>query len=960
MKTPDGRARIGVRVLPLVSLLCSLFVPSILFAQVNHRPTISYVPDQRITSGSFAGQTVTVGDDITAVNSLVVTVSSSNSAWYAAANVVVSSTGSSRTITFNNTPATNGSTTITLTVTDGSNPTKSSATAFTLQRASSASGTVLQRIPNWTMPVNTGSPVLAYGPVTWMVMDDGNESGFSFSVASTNTTVMPAANVTFGGQNRGRTVTATPATNQSGRATITVTAADDTGNTTSTAFVVDVVSGNTAEPVISGLPTFARHNLPGSSTQVNFSVSDTQTSAANLRITASSSNQAIVADAGIVPGGSGGSRNVTITPTGTPGAAIITLNISDGGITRQSRFVFVAYDPSSAINEFARSNGVFILDGGGGTSYTTTFGLNVSLRDSAIRDSSDPNAANHVTGFTLRLFWNQIESSSTPGAYDFHIVENALSKMPSDQFLSLIIVPREPAYIAATARDAATYPNVADDPNVWVDGSDPVNDLRAVPWNAYLRERRLALIEALAAYEVDGIPLAVHPRLLVLDPYLPGGHSGIRDPNPPTQTLSHLGGNGGTTAEAKGYTRANLLAVVREDLIRFQDAFPGKVIQVGFWKVTDTENAAYGGLAAWEWIRQQLLAEFDDSDRPRVGFFMENLAGNRSVPEALPNGFPITSFGQALYDSRHDTWGSFQMLGSWTAPFNDGHVANTINGTPYDAIAYGFTTYNSRYTEVYVNDMDNAAFYPVLQGWHDLLATIAAPTGLAALPTSATTVSVQWNAVPGATSYTLQRRTVGGTFANVAGYSGTGTSFNDSGLSSNTEYHYRVRATTTHGNTAYCASFPATTLPPTVLLDDGFEVNFANWTDGGTTDWDRPTATVHSGSFSARAGPDDNDLISDNLDTSGASRITITFWYRDDDIDDDDDVYLQLYNGSTYNNRLELGRDAEDTWHQATVTLNNSGGDAQYFRSNFRIKFEATSLDTGENLWIDDVLVTIE
>lgn len=143
----------------------------------------------------------------------------------------------------------------------------------------------------------------------------------------------------------------------------------------------------------------------------------------------------------------------------------------------------------------------------------------------------------------------------------------------------------------------------------------------------------------------------------------------------------------------------------------------------------------------------------------------------------------------------------------------------------------------------------------------------------------------------------------------------------------------------------------------TGLLSDGFETNFDKWTDGGTTDWDRATDQKHSGSYSAHAGSADNDLISDNMNTSGYAVITITFWYRDDDIDDDDDIYLQLYNGSTYNNRFELGNSTEDVWHQCIVTINNSGSDAQYFIPNFRIKFEGTSIDTGENLWIDDVVV---
>ncbi len=919
--------------------LLAASLPSLLLAQVNHRPTIGYVPNQRITAGSFAGQSVTVGDDVTALNSLVVTVSSSDNTWYASSNVVVSTTGASRTITFNNTPSGNGVTTITLTVTDGGTPAKSSATAFTLQRASSASGTSLARIPNWTMPVNTGAPTTTYGPVTWVVQDsgspgpDGVESAITPTATSTGTI---APTVSFGGQNYGRTVTVTPPANQSGRATVTLRATDGVGNTTYTAFVLDAVASNSAAPVVTSLATFQRQDLPATNGVVAFAVSDSgaqQTNAADLRITVTSSNQSLVPDTGLTPGGSGGSRNVTVTPTAsTTGAATITINVSDGDITRQAKFLYVVYDPAAATNEFARSNGVFILDSGSGTAYTTTFGKSVTLRDANIRDSGDVNGAAHVTGFTLRVFWDDVESSTTAGAYDFHLIENAMALIPAGQFLSIIVVQPEPTYVAA---GAAT---------TWNDAGTT----RAVPWDPYLQARRQALIEAMAAFEVDSIPLAVHPRLLFLDPYLPGGHTGIRDPN--SANLSSL----------PGYSRANLLAAVQQDLHVFQDNFPGKTVQLGFFKVLDSENASYGGVAAWEWLRGQLLAEFDDSHRPRVGFFMELLASTRPLPEAAYTATPVTAFGQALYDSRNDTWSSFQMLGSWTNPFNDGHVGNTINGTPYEAMEYGYGTYNSRYTEVYIGDMDNTAFIPVLQGWHDYLATIAAPTGLMAMSTSSSAVDVAWNTVPGATSYTLQRRTVGGTFATI--YTGATAAFSDSGLSPDTEYAYRVNATTSAGTTPYAASFPATTLPssPVTLLTEDFEANFNNWTDGGSTDWDRTSTQKHAGTFSAHAGSTDNDLISDNLNTTGYSSITIDFWYRDDDIDDDDDVYLQLFDGTSYDNRLELGLGAEDTWQHATITLNNSGADAQYFHANFRLKFEGTSIDSGENLWIDDVTVTAQ
>jgi len=145
------------------------------------------------------------------------------------------------------------------------------------------------------------------------------------------------------------------------------------------------------------------------------------------------------------------------------------------------------------------------------------------------------------------------------------------------------------------------------------------------------------------------------------------------------------------------------------------------------------------------------------------------------------------------------------------------------------------------------------------------------------------------------------------------------------------------------------------------LFSDDFEAgNFNNWTDGGTTDWDLTTAQYVSYNHSAHAGSSDNDLISDNINMSSYNSFTIEFRYRDDDIDNNDNVYLQFYDGSNYDNIFELGNtNPEDTWHNYNATIYNSGGDAQYFNTNFRIKFEATSIDNNENLWIDDVIITV-
>ena len=61
---------------------------------------------------------------------------------------------------------------------------------------------------------------------------------------SSNTALVPAANIVFGGSGANRTVTITPAANQTGTATITLTVSDGSGGSASDSFVLTVTAVN--------------------------------------------------------------------------------------------------------------------------------------------------------------------------------------------------------------------------------------------------------------------------------------------------------------------------------------------------------------------------------------------------------------------------------------------------------------------------------------------------------------------------------------------------------------------------------------------------------------------------------------------------------------------------------------------------------------------------------------------
>jgi hypothetical protein len=82
---------------------------------------------------------------------------------------------------------------------------------------------------------------------------------------------------------------------------------------------------------------------------IPFTVGDAETAAAQLIVTAASSNPAVVPTSGITLGGTGASRTVTVAPAaGQTGSAVVTLTVTDaGGKTATDTFTVVVSDPTS-------------------------------------------------------------------------------------------------------------------------------------------------------------------------------------------------------------------------------------------------------------------------------------------------------------------------------------------------------------------------------------------------------------------------------------------------------------------------------------------------------------------------------------------------------------------------------------------------------------------------------------
>jgi fibronectin type 3 domain-containing protein len=90
-----------------------------------------------------------------------------------------------------------------------------------------------------------------------------------------------------------------------------------------------------------------------------------------------------------------------------------------------------------------------------------------------------------------------------------------------------------------------------------------------------------------------------------------------------------------------------------------------------------------------------------------------------------------------------------------------------------------------------------------------------APTGLTATAVSTTQINLSWNDVTLESGYQVERSLDGSTGWTQVGTPGANvTSFSDTGLSPNTTYYYRVRATNLSGNSPYSSNANATTQLP--------------------------------------------------------------------------------------------------------------------------------------------------
>jgi hypothetical protein len=318
---------------------------------------------------------------------LLVTATSSNTALIPHPTVSYTSPNSAGSLSYTPISNANGSATITVTVNDQQASNNTFSRTFTVTVNAVNDAPTISDLVNQAVNEDTPTGALAF------TIGDLETASTSLTVSgsSNNTTLVPNGNIAFGGSGANRTVTVTPAANQSGSATITVTVSDGL-LTASDSFLLTVNSSNDVPTISSIANQVITYNTL--SNTLDFTVGDTETAAASLTVTGSSSNQTLLPNASIFLSGSGANRGVTLVPSfNQTGVATVTLVVSDGTASTTTSFTLTVNAPEIVVEQPFASG---MADGG-----TRGFGnVAVNSTSSLVFYIRNTNAAT-LTGLTI-------------------------------------------------------------------------------------------------------------------------------------------------------------------------------------------------------------------------------------------------------------------------------------------------------------------------------------------------------------------------------------------------------------------------------------------------------------------------------------------------------------------------------------------------------------------------------
>ncbi len=386
--SPGEVARLSQMVVSHFSGTTRSAVVNISVSPVDDSPTVSEIVPQTVNEddGPFS-VAFSVSDDTTPASSLAVQVSSSNPGLFPSSRLLLGGTGTSRTLQLQPLPERSGSAEVSLVVSDGA---LSTTRTFSVTVAPVNDAPTVSGLSNVTLPED-GSAVM----LPFEIADrDTPASTLMVTAETQNAELIPNANIVLSGVGTSRAISIRPVVNGSGSATIKV-AVSDGGEVPATAsFSVTVSSSNDA-PTISAIANQAGP-AGNAFAPIAFTVADADTPVSSLLISATSSNKKLFPPSGVVLGGSGSDRTVTLTPaTAQTGSGSITLFVSDGKLKTARTFSVVV-----------GAGNLSVFTSGAGTVSAGFLGRSSRTAGDSITISAKPNA-----GFVFSGWSGGLESS---------------------------------------------------------------------------------------------------------------------------------------------------------------------------------------------------------------------------------------------------------------------------------------------------------------------------------------------------------------------------------------------------------------------------------------------------------------------------------------------------------------------------------------------------------------------
>ncbi|MGC3957145.1 MAG: hypothetical protein QM813_04020 [Verrucomicrobiota bacterium] len=283
------------------------------------------------------------------------------------------------------------------------------------------SSAVFAAPPAMTLPSSVTIPEDEATNLVFSVTDaDSPLYTVSITARSSDTTLVPNANLVPSGAGGTRFLAITPALHKYGSATITVIATDDNLESSTNTFTLNVTYTN-YPPTFTSVATNRVIREDAGSTNILFAISDVETAVAGLTVTASSTNTTLVPNGNLTLSGTTASRTLALSAvTNLYGTNMVSIVVTDdGGASTTNNFLLTVLSVNDAPSFTISTNRIDQNEDAG---LTTVSNFLAGISSGPSNESSQSNwlVLNYTTNFFV-----QAPAVDGSGHLTFQVATNA-------------------------------------------------------------------------------------------------------------------------------------------------------------------------------------------------------------------------------------------------------------------------------------------------------------------------------------------------------------------------------------------------------------------------------------------------------------------------------------------------------------------------------------------------------